>query len=180
MATTPNYALPYPSENDVPNGAAQIGALATAVDGRLLIAAKFPICQVVASLPQSIPNAAYTAIKMNIEDIDTHGYHSTATVTDRVIPKIPGLYRITGTMAWSANGNGTRRVAIGKNGGQNCFVAHSADSYIIAQQVSKTFRCNGSGDYFSVFGYQTSGGALASIISGSFQPMLEVKYLRPL
>ncbi len=35
MATTTNWALPYPSANDAPNGATQIAALASAVDTAL-------------------------------------------------------------------------------------------------------------------------------------------------
>lgn len=35
MPSTANWALPYPSANDAPNGATQIGSLATAVDTAL-------------------------------------------------------------------------------------------------------------------------------------------------
>ncbi len=186
MATTPNYNFPYPSENDPPNGAAQIGALATAVDTRILNTAKIPICQLKLPANQSIPTDVNTAVLFGAgsENIDTHGFHSTATNTDRVIPNVPGYYMVQCHVSWATSSLGNRRLFPSKNGVPDIGAMMSGDASQLSFTAQRIYAFNGTTDYASMIVYQTAGIALN--IAGSTatnignRAMLEVYYLRPL
>ena len=67
---------------------------------------------------QSIATNTLTAVTFNTEAIDTDGYHSTSTNTDRItIPSSKvGKYLVTASISMSANSTGARVVKLSKNG----------------------------------------------------------------
>jgi hypothetical protein len=67
---------------------------------------------------QSVATNTLTSVTFNTEQIDTDGYHSTGSNTDRItIPSTKvGKYMVTGSIAMSANTTGARVVKLSKNG----------------------------------------------------------------
>lgn len=106
---------------------------------------------------------------------DTPGWHS-ASNPERVIPTLPGLYRIEVATEWASNATGYRAVELRKN---NVRIPGSvSEQTTVANQwgasnVVREVWLNGTTDYLSVAANQASGSALA--ISSEFN----VQYVGP-
>lgn len=76
-------------------------------------------CSLWKSGNQTISNNVDTNITFNNEEVDTHGFHSTTTDTDRItIPAgYAGKYLLVSQMYFNANNTGIRRSEFLKNGG---------------------------------------------------------------
>jgi hypothetical protein len=111
----------------------------------------------------------------DIEDVDTHGYHSTGS---RITPSIPGWYRFTTQITFASNATGRRAAAIYYNGGSARYgsIIPGSSAGNIAVNSTRTIYADGD-DYFEVFAYQNSGGALdtADIVGVYF----ECEFIRP-
>lgn len=186
MATTPNYQLPYPSENDVPNGAAQIGSLAAAVDTKMLANAKIPICQLKLPANQSIPNDVNTIVNFGAgsENIDTHGFHSTSANTERITPTVPGYYLMQVHVSWATSSLNIRKVFPAKNNGSDIGAMMVGDLSQLSFGAQRIYAFNGTTDYASLIVYQNAGVALAiaggTLANMNNRTMMELIYLRPL
>lgn len=186
MATTTNYLFPFPSENDVPNGAAQIGALASAVDAKLLSLMKVPITQLKKTEVQSIPNNVNTAVLFGAssENIDTHSFHSTTTATERITPTVPGYYKVMVYVAWTINAVGLRRAYPGKNGLADIGAANAGNASNLGMYCERIYAFNGTTDYSSLIVSQNSGAALnilgTTALSDPNRCMLTMEFIRPL
>lgn len=120
-----------------------------------------PACRVYHNATISIPNATLTALTFNSERYDTDTMHNTVTANSRITFNTAGLYVVSATGEYAANGTGDRRIHIRLNTGN-----------YIAWQVIPAFAGLGSGfacttvykfaagDYVEAFAYQTSGAAL--------------------
>jgi hypothetical protein len=112
---------------------------------------------------QSINNATWTAVTFNSEFFDTDAYHSTSSNTSRVtIPSgKAGKYRLTVNNQWALNGSGVRALNIYKNGASTFYAPEVAgnSSYYVGASMTYLFDA-AVADYFEVYVYQTSGGAL--------------------
>lgn len=150
-----------------------------------------PIVRLVAAAAQSLTNNTTTAITYGAssEDIDTHGYHDTATNPSRVTPLIAGYYRCTAhTSMNTASGTNYTQVAaaIGKNGTrfapQTIHRPDAASNAGANAQTTGIVSLNGSTDYVEHFGSQTNGAATAqnTTVSVGFQSTFEVVFERPL
>ena len=95
---------------------------------------------------------AYTEIT------DTLNWHNPSTNPDRITPTVAGLYRVTGTVQWSAGAAGDRRISVFKNGSLY-FEQRVGTGTGVYNNVSLVIGMNGSSDYFSVTCFQSSGGA---------------------
>lgn len=62
-----------------------------------------PICRLIASAAQSIPDTTVTAITFASESIDTHGFFSSGVSTTRITPNVAGYYRARGTVYMAAS-----------------------------------------------------------------------------
>lgn len=89
---------------------------------------------------------------------DTLGWHSPSTNPDRITPTVAGLYRVTGTVQWSAGATGDRRISVFKNGSLY-FEQRVGTGTGVYNNVSLVIGMNGSSDYFYVTCFQSSGGA---------------------
>ncbi len=70
-----------------------------------------------ATSTQSIVNAnTMTALNLDTEVLDPDGGHSTVTNTSRYTATVPGTYLVFGSVGWSNNNNGDRRIQISLNG----------------------------------------------------------------
>lgn len=143
-----------------------------------------PLVRLVQSVAQLLANNTETAITFTTEDIDTHGFHDSASNTTRISPTIAGYYRFTGTLFLSSNAGTTLlSSAIGKNG-----VAQNGRGRETTQNTStRSNNCfailaaNGTNDYFELFGQQLTGVSLnTNVGAGGFASVFEAEFLRPL
>lgn len=150
-----------------------------------------PLVRLVQQSAQSIASDTDTAITFGAssEDIDTHGFHDTATNTSRITPTVAGYYRLTGSVFWA---NDTDLVSsyssLGKNGtiiaprSRMVLPSTATSSLTRAIPVTAIQQANGSTDYFELFGRQLQAAAasLNTNTGGSFASVLECEFLRPL
>lgn len=120
-------------------------------------------CQVSLSAAQSMANATNTAISWTAENLDTNGFHSTASNQSRfTIPSgYAGKYMIQGVLQYNTNTTGIRGAYIYKNGAVMSFNAQFSASSALTTLVNFIYVADlAVGDYLEVFGYQSSGGNL--------------------
>lgn len=97
--TTAAFGWTYPTSTDlVKDGASAIETLADGIDLSLMRHGAV----IRRTTNQSIPTVTSTAITMNVEDIDTDGYHSTVTNTNRItVPAgLAGVYAVSAYCRW--------------------------------------------------------------------------------
>lgn len=164
---------------------ANAGAAAPASEINAILAGTLtrPLVRLVQSVAQSIPDNAFTALTFATEDIDTHGFHDTATNTSRITPNVPGVYRFIATyvsatittpvlQAVKLRKNGTTDLApTGRGAGTG-----SNPSQVVTAIASM----NGTSDYMEVLGLQDSAGATNTVVSGSSTSVFECEFLRGL
>jgi hypothetical protein len=123
------------------------------------------------------------------EDIDTHGFHDTSTNNSRITPSIAGYYRLTGTVWWAADADVISYYAsVGKNGTivqRNRLVLPStalASPLTRSVTITAIQQCNGTTDYFELYGRQLQAAAasLATSVAGQFASVFECEFLRSL
>jgi hypothetical protein len=111
------------------------------------------------------------------ENIDPFGWHSTASNTQRIIPTIAGVYRISSNAIFASNATGVRGVNLYKNTVRAFSYSNSALGGGEATPTggTLTISMNGTTDYFVASFVQTSGGNLAmtSVVT-------LVEFLKPL
>lgn len=119
MPTSPNYAFPYPALSDAPDGPAQLGALANAVDSELATQvnnltlsiaslANPPRAQLRQIVAQTITTSTWTALSFTAEDHDSHNGHDNVTNNTRYVAPINGVYELAGGVWFAANTTGVR------------------------------------------------------------------------
>lgn len=135
-------------------------------------AATFVGCQLRKSADQSISNNTDTATTFDQEDIDTDGFHSTATNTSRIT--IPagksGKYLVTMQTRFEANATGRRLGKLYKNGSiDSTFQFETPPMSSGATTMGNSFFMNlVATDYIEIFSFQTSGGSLNITNTGVF------------
>lgn len=115
-------------------------------------------------------------ISMGGEIADTISGHSTTTNNARYTPSQAGTYKCLGVITWAGNITGDRLARFRKNGaevttGAAGYMAMSAANTTSAASMAwagATLDCNGTTDYISLWGQQTSGGSLDTFASGAF------------
>jgi hypothetical protein len=111
------------------------------------------------------------------ENIDPLGWHSAATNTQRIIPTVAGLYRISSDAVFASNSSGTRNVNIFKNTARSYSrsVAAIGGGSVTPTGGSFVTSMNGTTDYIIAAFNQDSGGNLAmtSVVT-------VVEFLKPL
>lgn len=190
MATTAS-GIVYPTLADDPDVPGDMLAMAASLE--TLIA--FPLCKLILPAVFGVANSS-NAISVPFaggsEAIKTHaGMHSTSVNNTRVIPPLAGYYEITGNTTFAPNTTGFRTHTIGKNGVRQApeagvYTASGlpAGANATLPPVTAVLSANGTTDYFELFIFQNSGGALNITGDGTTtntgNTMLTVKYLRPL
>lgn len=183
MAQTSIYGLPYQTLTDPPNGPNLGQQLAQAVETQLqridndVTALETPTLVVLrATIGQTIPNAAWTALALDTEEFDTSNWHSTSSNTSRLTPTIPCKLVVVGTAVFFTSSTGNKGVRIAKNGapalGRQVFGPPSANE-LWSQQAFAILSFNGTTDYVEVQGFQVSGANLATFNNSEFAPAMQ-------
>jgi hypothetical protein len=142
-----------------------------------------PVFQGRQTVAQSLATNTGVAINLDTEDIDTDGGHSTVTNTSRYVGQTPGWYRLAGGGSCAANATGARLSWASKNG---TVIPGSATAGIPNAGNAMELACktlfvnlNGTTDYVEVDFFQSSGGALNTVVAGNeAQPLLNVQWVR--
>jgi hypothetical protein len=112
---------------------------------------------------QSINNSTVTIVTFDTETVDTDGFHSTVTNTDRLtVPSgKAGKYLVVATANFAGNATGIRQLLLYKN------TTQVAENVIASNSGGGSTNANAQiivdlavGDYMSYSVWQNSGGAL--------------------
>ena len=125
--------------------------------------AAFAGCSLYNSGAQTLANNTATAITFDSEHFDTDGFHSTSTNTSRItIPTGKGGYYLFLAFAeWSNSSSGRRYLLLKKNGSGGVeFETLAPPSTASPSAIFYYITSTAVGDYFEIFGEQSSGGNL--------------------
>jgi hypothetical protein len=147
----------------------QVNSGATAPEWTTLAAGSFVGCRVTrATTSQSIANNTDVAVLFNNETFDTTAFHSTVTNTSRItIPAGKGGYYQFNANVTFASGTGNRELNIFKNGTRVSYGPFPGSSATSTASATSTVLAGAVNDYFEVFVFQDSGGALNLLSDGT-------------
>lgn len=139
----------------------------------------WPVFEGRQTVSQSIPNTTSTPVAIDVEDVDTDGGHSISTNTSRYTPATAGRFQLSGGISYAANATGARIAELWKNGapinGSSAIYTWLAGITTRCPTRTMTAYANGASDYFELYAYQSSGGALSTSIIPSEQSTFSVR-----
>ena len=153
--------------------------------GHILTAAEFnlayapPRCFLYQTATSSFPTSGtIDAVTFDTEQSDPLGWHSLVSNTERVTPTIAGWYHVAAGICFASNATGYRLAQILINGGNRVAEARVTSVGAVAMPINLGgyVQLNGTTDYVSLHGMQTSGGSLNSI-AGLGLTFMQVQYV---
>jgi hypothetical protein len=166
-----------------------VGAGDNAVWSDVANAINPPKVRLVQQAAQTLAHATNADITFGAgsEELDTHGFHDTASNPARVTPNVAGWYRCRGHVhVASGGGNLTQIVAgLAKNGARVApqQVTRPDPTAAAGSAASEALiSCNGSTDYITLVAQQQTSTSASrdTSVSAPFQSTLEVVYEGPL
>jgi len=144
-----------------------------------------PAAELRQSVAQSIPNATWTSITFDAEDLDSDpggtGGHSTSVNTSRYVAVYAGWYRVGGGVEFAVNATGQRGCACAVNGtlvtASRTFVSATAAVGMDVPTRTKLVFLN-IGDYVELQAYQNSTAALNTFVTGEAASSMSVVWER--
>lgn len=172
-----------------------VPAIRTFVSGEVVLASYFniningplsfllakPIFQGRQTSAQTLTTGTFTAITFDAEDVDSANGHSTSSNTSRYTAQYAGWYFQSGGMTYAANATGRRINRTLVNGssvisGSLSGIAGNASLIGYALRGTKIFL--NVNDYVETFGFQDSGGNLATFVSNAeYQPTFGMDWM---
>jgi hypothetical protein len=140
-----------------------------------------PRAEVTRTTAQNITDSTQTTVTWQASNYNYRTMWSSGVNPSRLtVPSgMGGLYRVSSTVEYAMNGNGTRQVALMKNGG---IVGRSITTNAGSGQDSRVFYSReivaAAGDYFEVALYQNSGSTLALNVVQT-TPFLQARRVGP-
>lgn len=131
---------------------------------------------------QSIPNATWTALSLDAERFDDYNGHSTSVNPSRwTVPTgAAGRYTAAGVYASALNATGFRAARIQVNGspvlGGGAYAPNASGSIEMGVVTPIVELSLAVGDYVEVAGYQSSGGALNTILDVDLRCALWLRF----
>lgn len=131
------------------------------------------------STTQGVTTASYTAMALDVTDVDSDTGHSNVTNNTRYTCQIPGWYWAEGYVALSNSGASSRFLAaIAKNGtwvtGSEQFLLRQTDLQACNAMAIVQLAV---GDYVEVWGYQSSGSTVSTFDGSDLTPCLNVFWI---
>lgn len=142
-------------------------------------APSFVGCTLSTTAGQSISNSTITAVTFGSEDIDTDGFHSTVTNTDRItIPSGKGgKYLIYGQVRYDTNSTGRRVVYIQLNNTTDIAVGEDTPGASTKTTIKTSIIYSlAVGDYIRLNTFQTQG-TTQSLLTDAGSVLFGVVYL---
>lgn len=157
---------------------------ADVVDAFNFLARDKPVCQVSQATTQSIASSNLAPISFDAETLDTDGQHSNVTNNTRVlIGQTLGWYRCSGIVAFGAATGARRGVEVALNGvsvnGSQVFVTGTTTAQFIGVPMPPFWvEATSASDYVELRGFQDTGGACPTAVSGGFRSSFTVEWVR--
>jgi hypothetical protein len=143
-----------------------------------------PLVRLVAQATQSIAAAVAVQFGTGSEEVDTHGFHDTATNNSRITPTVAGWYRLTATVNMQSAAYSQILMVFRKNAANVAplvpFRPDAAAAAAGGVQLTATVSANGSGDYFEIVTQSTPAGTTAFASGGVQTSVFECEFIRPL
>lgn len=120
-----------------------------------------PMCKARRTTTQSIPNGAATSIQLNATDaFDTDTMHDTVTSDTRITVNTAGIYLVQGNLSFVTSATGSYRlIGINKNGVELVSANFGAGTDKRCS-IAYVDAAASASDYYELWAYQDSGGAL--------------------
>ena len=141
-----------------------------------------PIATLRQTVAQSLPNNTSTAIDFDVADIDTAGGWN-AALPSRYTSMMPGrsVYQCSGGIGFAGNAAGVRTVQFRVNAGADMAgtgVSAPGTAAVTQRMASRTSHVIlDEGSFVQITGFQNTGGALNTVVTGVEQSTLEVRYV---
>lgn len=123
--------------------------------------ARLQFCSIGKTANQSVNNTTSTKLTFDVVTQDTHGAWSTSN--NRFTVGSAGVFDVGGQIGWAANATGYRQISILVNG-TTSYILNQTTSAGAADPTTCGFSSPtpylNAGDYFELYAYQNSGGAL--------------------
>lgn len=135
------------------------------------------VCTVIPAAPN---NAVEQIVPFDSEDVDSEGGHSNTVNNTRYTVQVPGLYLVTGHLAFNANVTGMRVMDIKVNGAivGGGRVSTGGPTGSVSMAMSNALHIPlAVGDYVELSGTQYSGGALQMAGSTAYNPRLTLHWV---
>lgn len=136
-----------------------------------------PMAIIRQTVAQSVPNASWTPVTFDTEDLDRDNGHSTVTNTSRYTAATPGYYWISAQLPFVTNTTGIRGMRFRTNGVDVPLNGHgriltntTLGGNDTSMSSSGAQYLNGTSDYMELICYQNSGGALNLLVDNSLGP----------
>ena len=131
--------------------------------GTAMVSGAMPAFSASQSVSQTgIATSTYTKITFTTVDFDT----ATNFSSSRFTPTVAGYYQVNAAVSWASGANNSNLItAIYKNGSiyRNAYGVNTTAGS--GATISGLVYCNGTTDYIEIYGWQGSGGALATFAS---------------
>lgn len=130
---------------------------------------------------QSVANNTFVNMLLDTEIIDTDGGHSTTTNSQRYTAQVAGVYEVNGAVSFTSGGTGIRGAKFLVNGvtsvpGSENTIAPAGSNASTVNAFTSYVRL-AVGDYVSLWGYQNSGAALNTIVTGDCSTNLSARWV---
>lgn len=162
--------LPVPVPRTFVVGETEVSAYMNAIRDALTFLLNKPIAQLVQNTVQSVATSTVTPLTFDGSVTDSYGGHSNVTNPDRYTAQVAGWYNICGPAAFATNATGVRVARLRKTGTDVVYFDAWAQAVTAAATPSAVCAEGilflNVGDYAQLGGYQTSGGALNTIVVG--------------
>ena len=129
-----------------------------AVTGTAMVSGNMPAFSAYPSSGTSVTASTYTKITFDTENFDTNSNFASSRFT----PTVAGYYQINANIRFGPTTGTLILVALFKNGSLGVISGGNGVSAYVTPCVSAVLYFNGSTDYVEVYGYQNTGGTIAS------------------
>jgi hypothetical protein len=178
VGNTNYYAIPYPEQHDIPDGAGQMKAIAdrvdevlkttndtaVALDAKVTTLSRPPFVQVEQSVAQTLTTAVIIPISFDLEIFDPFSMHAPANPS-RLVAPTAGYYRLTGAVSLAANASGRRGISWAVNGvivGNSMSLPPNGTNTLLTPAPNVIVFMNAN-DYAELRAYQDTGANLLTI-----------------
>ncbi len=123
---------------------------------------------------QTFTTSVLAAVTFDSSTVDTYNGHSTSVNNSRYTAQVAGTYLISGATGWAANSTGGRGGSFFKNGsnlsngGSAIVNANTTGSSLTVAPMPAVLVQLAVGDYVELWGFQGSGGNLATTGGGQY------------
>lgn len=128
---------------------------------------------------QNITTGTYTALSLDVTDVDSDTGHSNVTNNTRYTCQVPGWYFVEGYVSLGATGASSNIAAlVAKNGS---FLA-ATEQWVNRQTDLQSTLASGTvqlaaGDYVEIWGFQNSGSTVATFVGGDLDCSMNVFWI---